>query len=362
MKQNILLSAAIAISSSLCAQITITKDHMIKPGKKVMQAYVDGKYGPAKAGANMTWDFSDLPVDDTDSIRFGMADWYEGHENFPMANRAAITYSDQQSINFMLLNDTKLSSYGYYSVDNANFQLMESQQLSFPSTYQTSFTGKSTIPGSYPLPLGIDPDSTGPFPTIDSLVFFPEVQLQSIMNGWGTLKTPLGSFPVLRQQMQETLILNTKMYTNGIGVPVPAALMDFFKDMVPPPDTMFTVNFWTNSDQVGLPLMTYYYNPGNDSADAITWTMSESRSSDIPNINTGNCSVYPNPVKDLLNIQADAAIISAGIYNMEGQLLSEQTVNTSAQMDLQSLPTGLYTLQLKNKEGIVVQVQKIVKI
>jgi len=47
---------------------------------------------------------------------------------------------------------------------------------------------------------------------------------------------------------------------------------------------------------------------------------------------------------------------------MQGQLVLEQNINTDMQVDVQSLTQGFYTLQLKNSNGMLVQVQKIAKL
>ncbi len=65
--------------------------------------------------------------------------------------------------------------------------------------------------------------------------------------------------------------------------------------------------------------------------------------------------VYPNPVRDVVNLSFDlrsSSIVSYGIYNMNGQLVSQSdmgNLSSGAQMinvDASSLPSGLYVLKI----------------
>lgn len=64
--------------------------------------------------------------------------------------------------------------------------------------------------------------------------------------------------------------------------------------------------------------------------------------------------IYPNPTKDLLNINADAQIQSVDIYNLTGQLIKHQDVNAiTHQVDMSTFQTGVYLVKVKMENGIV---------
>ncbi|MEZ5017189.1 MAG: zinc-dependent metalloprotease [Flavipsychrobacter sp.] len=76
------------------------------------------------------------------------------------------------------------------------------------------------------------------------------------------------------------------------------------------------------------------------------------QSTSITNLmSNDNISIYPQPAHNVLNVDYTGAISSLQIYNMVGQNVLTQKNGTTRQIDISSLPTGSYILQLKTKEG-----------
>lgn len=67
--------------------------------------------------------------------------------------------------------------------------------------------------------------------------------------------------------------------------------------------------------------------------------------------------IYPNPVKDILQINSEKAIESVGLFSMEGKKLME---GKSSQLNVSSLPAGNYVLTVKLADGRIID-KKIVK-
>lgn len=60
-------------------------------------------------------------------------------------------------------------------------------------------------------------------------------------------------------------------------------------------------------------------------------------------------SVYPNPVKDVLNIENKTKITEISIYDFSGKLHQNEKVNTeNAKIDVKDLPSGNYILKIKD--------------
>lgn len=76
----------------------------------------------------------------------------------------------------------------------------------------------------------------------------------------------------------------------------------------------------------------------------------------ITEINTSKVLVYPNPVQQKVNIiLPTSGTISSHLelYTMDGRKCLEQTINQSkAELDLATLPSGIYFLKVISKEGI----------
>jgi PKD repeat protein len=65
-------------------------------------------------------------------------------------------------------------------------------------------------------------------------------------------------------------------------------------------------------------------------------------------------SVYPNPVKDIMTVQANSSIKEISLYNITGQLVLNQVVNsTKVNVTTTGLSTGIYSLKAILDNGIV---------
>ncbi|WP_412464067.1 T9SS type A sorting domain-containing protein [Flavobacterium mekongense] len=70
--------------------------------------------------------------------------------------------------------------------------------------------------------------------------------------------------------------------------------------------------------------------------------------------------VYPNPVKDVLNLSSETTIISASIFDLLGQELATKNINASeATIDVNNLQSGTYFVKIYC--DAVVKTWKIIK-
>jgi hypothetical protein len=72
---------------------------------------------------------------------------------------------------------------------------------------------------------------------------------------------------------------------------------------------------------------------------------------DINPDNSINAYVYPNPVQDVLYINADANIERVEIYNIQGQLIKMKNTNIS-EISTMDLSNGLYMLRITSDKGV----------
>jgi hypothetical protein len=73
-------------------------------------------------------------------------------------------------------------------------------------------------------------------------------------------------------------------------------------------------------------------------------------------INKGNndITIYPNPVKDLLNIQSKNEIVKAEIYDATGRILRTTSLNNNI-INVSDLTKGNYVIKLSTKDKIMTQ-------
>jgi hypothetical protein len=76
----------------------------------------------------------------------------------------------------------------------------------------------------------------------------------------------------------------------------------------------------------------------------------------VTDLNTFGFTAYPNPVKDVLNLQANEEITSAVVYNVLGQEVYNTNINAlTATIDMASFASGAYFLKVNvsGTEGVV---------
>ncbi len=77
------------------------------------------------------------------------------------------------------------------------------------------------------------------------------------------------------------------------------------------------------------------------------------------------CSVYPNPVQDVLNVEAGEAFSISGIYDVAGRevrgIVAPEVFSTCAEVQVSGLPSGLYFLEVRDVPGQRVRRVKFIK-
>ncbi len=80
----------------------------------------------------------------------------------------------------------------------------------------------------------------------------------------------------------------------------------------------------------------------------------------VSDLESSSLTYYPNPVKDILNISSKKSIQNVSVYNMAGQQVSNNLEVSGNQVNVSSLPSGVYVFRVK-LEGNQVETFKIVK-
>lgn len=98
-------------------------------------------------------------------------------------------------------------------------------------------------------------------------------------------------------------------------------------------------------------------------AKSLTFVITKSNVTSTVNITKfeDNIVVFPNPARNSVNViyDADMNVKNIGIYNLIGKMVSVYKVgNTSAKLDVDNLPSGIYFIRLFNNQGKVVGTRK----
>ena len=68
-----------------------------------------------------------------------------------------------------------------------------------------------------------------------------------------------------------------------------------------------------------------------------------------------NFSIYPNPVDDILYIQAPQKTEIVSIYDLQGRLIRQYNLTRQTSLNISNLEEGFYVIQFQTKEGLMVQ-------
>ena len=69
-------------------------------------------------------------------------------------------------------------------------------------------------------------------------------------------------------------------------------------------------------------------------------------------INHSEISAYPNPFRDILNIQSEAKIQEITVTGITGQIFLQTDQSSGLNLELSKLPSGIYLVRVKTEKGI----------
>ncbi len=335
--------ALLAFTAVFCsyaqAQISITRNEMPQSGDtvRVMNATVPASIGPrlAATGASFNWDFSDLEptTDELLSYRLGIQTPY-------FYFLTAYGTQVQDNLNLFVVNLEQL--YDFYNLNNSRFAV----------------TGKGFTVTGLPLPAFFsDPDEVFFLPLTfqrsDSSTFAFSLNIPTVgeyrsrggrkteVDGWGTIKTPEGTFECLR--VKSTVRTLDSITFNGlnIGIPVRTEVQYYWlaKDQKAPVLKATGTSFF---GQFTPTTLQYRY-----TAPVFAPPIK------VP-VEVGKVLLYPNPVSEILYLAVNGIdrIDAVQMFDEYGRLVKVVEGNSPAGIDIRDLQSGLYSLRVYGQFGV----------
>ncbi len=262
-----------------------------------------------QAGANQVWDFRNQSIVDTLFSRhvFSAPDEIEGGENFPEANLAEI---------ITLLPEQGISNTNFYQITPGYF--IERGNISrFTTPVDTSLVSfASDTTGPLPLAFGNSWVSTRN--DTDNAFGIITVDIDTIVNtidGWGTVRLPLGDFECLRLRQDKKII-------NETITPVPSSSTETFIQYNWIARGIFNVAWAQSQDGNTNPNFTTARGFGRlDSLSQGPATgVANSRLPEIFSLSQN----YPNPFnpETAINYNLEqSGQVAVAVYNIQGQLV-----------------------------------------
>lgn len=359
---------SIAFSLGLCGhllgQITVTSSSFPAAGDTLRIAFdtIAAGITISPPGGNQNWDFSNLTASLTRLQTVKPASEGGAAADFPSANLVIIGALDGES---------------YYNASGSAFQLVGfsgGDQIGFGLDVVTSFNpplverrapmnffdvnstnGALLVPfAASELPAALL--SLFPFPP-DSIRLRLALNRVDIVDGWGTLSIPGGTYPVLRERRTE--------YTDTrIDIKIGVLPWTDITALVPIPgaglgrDTTLSYHFFSNTEKEPIAVVNADHITNQVLSVEYKFNGIISNSYDL---SSGSpwVEVFPNPaVNDvqvvLHNLIPD--LYEFRLINLAGQtvrreLISSALPTTTLQVDLQGVDAGFYLYSLRNQTG-----------
>lgn len=361
--KRILLLSLLSTGTSFSQGITITAADFAHGGDTVrMSQAIDAGYDVSITGANATWDFTSLTAisqtlkDYRDmsqapafvAFMFGgfappkyQANYYIESTTLPI----------DQVTSFLPVQITDIFGYTRFTAADDSVQsLGVSMTVDFGSGPTSIPFRSDTIETRYVLPLSFnDTYSSRGYTNIDfnpiyNASWTQAKQRTSLVDGYGTLMTPFGTFDVIRvkhditEQDEITLEISPfPPFTQPLDLPL-----------------VHEYEWWANGE--GEPVLKIVTNEiaGNEVITSIEYRDIYLGLDAGIEENAITFDLYPNPSTDVLNIVSSSAMNQLNVVDLYGKIVRSEKMfgQGMAFIEVETLETGTYMLELQTEDGI----------
>ncbi len=375
MKQTLLsLFVTLATLSILIAQPTLDTNYFPVPGDTLRTAVDESPTGIVLTapGGDQSWDFSSLEADQTFEQTVVEPTEGEGAADFPNAN-VLINYQNGAEAYFRS-DENEFANIGYFGDDPLEQGIQVSAPLSPGYVERWSPLAFFDLnENNSALLVTIDADQI-PGNIFDGLPIAPDsirvnlsTERTDLVDGWGELTIPGGTYDVLREKRiehREVFIEARATFTPWVDV------TDFVLELLPidelGTDTLVSYYFWSND--VKEPVAIIRSDAAGNTVESIEFKDNGVISSTNPvQAKAANVSVYPNPA--IVETWFSFSGLSAGnyqleLFNLAGSKVwsNEYYINgeRKVRVPLGNLRKGLYLYALQDSNGQRIAVNRLV--
>lgn len=337
-KSILLLCGAIFIAFMGYGQITLTSDDFPSVGDGYIYASDENPGSaadPGSSGGNQVWDFTGLSEDFTSTTEFVSPGSTPFGSIFPAANMA--TNSGDTIFTYMHRDNDKATTLGLVieSLVTGNFvnNYIPGETIAdFPLQYQDEWTDE------YYFEFYLDPG----IPGIDSTRYKSDVTKEVVVDAWGTVTIPLGTFNALRLKEVSTSVDSSWAKVGGIW------MLQFATTT-----TSYFYEWWTNEAPVSPFVASMSSSDNFVTIDDATWVKDVFVGLEENGVSE-KLTVYPNPATDHIFIKTGKYkdVKDLRITNNAGQLVKELKIagGGDVRIDISTFPQGVYHCILVGSE------------
>jgi hypothetical protein len=352
MIKKLLSVVAIAAATNLFAQITVTSADMPNANDSIVLSTANiAGVTVAPPGAGASWDYSTLVptiqrYDKYDSpmtftapfnLIFNPSNTSYGRDNYQLTSFALPGFALTDAYDFLRETTTQWKQVGIgYSLNGTPIPFLYSSAdiiYRFPMNYGNI----DSCNYSYQLPFAIP-----------GLGFFAESgKRHNIVDGWGALTTPFGTFNTLR--VRSTVDAVDTVYLDALG----------FGTTIPRPRRI-EYKWLANGMKIPVLQIDVTETFGTEIINNVQFL--DSLRSDVPHVGIVESAgdnidlmVYPNPATDYIALsvtKSENAVVT--ITNVVGEVVYKTTMTTLHQtISTEQLPSGIYFISLQNKNKLL---------
>jgi len=348
------LIAALAFATNMFSQITVTSADMPNPNDSIVLSTANiAGVTVAPPGAGASWDYSTLVptiqrYDKYDSpltftapfnLIFNPSNTSYGRDNYQITSFPLPGFTITDAYDFLRETTTQWKQVGLgYSLNGTPIPFMYSSAdiiYRFPMNYGNI----DSCNYHYSLPFAIP-----------GLGYFGETgKRHNIVDGWGSLTTPFGTFNTLR--VRSTVDAVDTVYLDALG----------FGTNIPRPRRI-EYKWLANGMKIPVLQIDVTETFGTEIINNVQFL--DSLRSDVPHVgiaeNTADnidLMVYPNPASTYVTVattKLQNALIT--ITNVVGEVVYKTTVTSLHQtINTEQLPNGIYFISLQSKNKMLTQ-------
>jgi hypothetical protein len=286
------------------------------------------------AGANQNWNFAQTAFTLIDTLDIVTIAQSPLGQVLP-GDRVLLRNSGDINASYLGLSGNTLLHHGDAGSGSQLPRLHGMPQMQFPLSFGQSNSGQYTTVTTFyvGIPLGT------PY-VVDSVRRRTTVSYSYIFDAYGTVQTPMGSFPALRKRTISYEQDSADFYRADLGIWVINADISEAEAL--------TFEFFSPGFQ--LPVMRLL-DMGNDTwIDETEYLFALPLGTHDQAIQRRTVQLYPNPGTDRISLEG---IVEGKdqmqVINMQGQVLEAQLA--SKQADLSHLPEGIYLIKIHGSTG-----------
>ncbi len=337
---TLLFSLLLGFWTTANAQITFSQeDHPVIGTSLIGEGQDIGEVlGEPATGANQSWDFSNYVImDPAGALNFVSPIGTDCQDNFPNASTASVqTDGGTSTIYFISQQDGFYIDGTCQSSNNISIpDDSDPNELLFPSpfTYEDTRSNTSSNQEFFEFPGGVQTFTTTTITTTEAV-------------GYGTLITPENSY-------QNTLQIKLT------EIEIDSSTIDF-ED--PSTEDEVSVEYDTTVTYRWLQKGSAHPIICELSVDGTVWEDITFFKNAITSIQDSKMASIWTSLSDggnsIIIHRNDEEKLSFKIHNINGQMLIEE--KNKSKLNISSLPTGLYLLQIKDEQGVV-KIEKFIK-